>query len=107
MAYRWKRYVPVAERRRSAEHAMGKMRDTGGRPQPVRIEGRAIARTFWGKAWCEHLEGFSDFENRLPRGRTYVRNGSVCHLAVAKGHIEAKVSGSELYTVHVKMKTLP
>jgi uncharacterized Zn finger protein len=42
----------------------------------------------------------------LPRGRTYVRNGSVCHLAVAKGGIEAKVSGSELYDVKVSIKTL-
>jgi uncharacterized Zn finger protein len=75
--------------------------------QPVEIEGRQIAKTFWGKAWCDHLESFSDFENRLPRGRTYVRNGSVCHLAVAKGAIEAKVSGSELYTVKVSIKTLP
>ena len=56
------------------------------------IEGRKIAKTFWGEAWCDHLESFSDYENRLPRGRTYVRNGSVCHLAIAKGKIEAKVS---------------
>ena len=71
------------------------------------IEGRKIAATFWGEAWCDHLESFSDFANRLPRGRTYVRNGSVCHLAIAKGHVEAKVSGSELYNVTVKIKTLP
>ena len=70
------------------------------------IDGRKIARTFWGEAWCDHLEAFSDFANRLPRGRTYVRNGSVCHLAVSKGQVEAKVSGSELYTVKVNIKPL-
>ena len=75
--------------------------------QPVTIEGRKIAGSFWGEGWCEHLESFSDFENRLPRGRTYVRNGSVCHMAVAKGEIEAMVSGSELYKVKVSIKTLP
>ncbi len=75
--------------------------------QPVTIEGRKIATSFWGEGWCDHMESFSDFANRLPRGRTYVRNGSVCHLAVSKGAIEAKVSGSELYTVEVKIKTLP
>ena len=106
MAYGWKRYVPVAERRRNAERAMGKMRDKGSPLQPVLIEGRAIARTFWGKAWCEHLEGFSDFENRLPRGRTYIRNGSVCHLEILKGEIKAKVSGSELYTVSIDIAPL-
>ena len=102
----WAPYVPVAERRRRAMRKMESLRKKGVDIQPVRIEGRKIAKTFWGLAWCDHLEAFSDFANRLPRGRTYVRNGSVCHLAVAKGHIEAKVSGSELYTVQVKIKTL-
>ena len=100
-------YVPVAERRRKAMKKMDALRKKGVEIQPVTIEGRKIASSFWGDAWCEHLESFSDFENRLPRGRTYVRNGSVCHLAVAKGEIEAKVSGSELYTVKVNIKTLP
>jgi uncharacterized Zn finger protein len=86
---------------------MDSLRKKGVDVQPVVIDGRKIAKSFWGEAWCGHLESFSDFENRLPRGRTYVRNGSVCHLAVAKGHIEAKVSGSELYDVKVSIKTLP
>ena len=86
---------------------MDALRKKGVNVQPVVIEGRKIAKSFWGEAWCGHLESFSDFENRLPRGRSYVRNGSVCHLAVAKGRIEAKVSGSELYNVKVAVKTLP
>jgi uncharacterized Zn finger protein len=103
----WAPYVPVAERRRRAMKKMDALRKKGVDIQPVRIDGRKIAKSFWGEAWCEHLESFSDFENRLPRGRTYVRNGSVCHLAMAKGRIEAKVSGSELYEVKVHIKTLP
>ena len=98
---------PVAERRRQAAKKMDALRKKGVDVQPVAIEGRKIAKSFWGEAWCGHLESFSDFANRLPRGRTYVRNGSVCHLAVAKGRIEAKVSGSELYNVKVEIKTLP
>jgi uncharacterized Zn finger protein len=86
---------------------MDSLRKKGVDVQPVTIEGRKIASTFWGEAWCEHLEAFSDFANRLPRGRTYVRNGSVCHLAVAQGKVEAYVSGSELYKVEVSIKTLP
>ena len=78
----------------------------GSKSSPIQIEGRKIAKTFWGEAWCDHLESFSDYENRLPRGRSYVRNGSVCHLAVDKGRIEARVSGSELYTVQIAIKTL-
>jgi uncharacterized Zn finger protein len=103
----WAPYVSVAERRRRAAKKMDALRKKGIDIQPVEIDGRKIARSFWGEAWCEHLESFSDFENRLPRGRTYVRNGSVCHLAMAKGRVEAKVSGSELYEVKVSIKTLP
>lgn len=103
---RWAPYVPVAKRRAGARKKMDQIRKEGKEIFPVTIEGRKIARTFWGEAWCEHLEKFSDFENRLPRGRTYVRNGSVCHLEIAGGLVTALVSGSELYTVKVTIKKL-
>ncbi len=105
--YGWAPYVSVAQRRRKAEKKMAALRKRGVDIQPIEINGRKIAQTFWGKAWCDHLESFSDFENRLPRGRTYVRNGSVCHLAIKKGQIAAMVSGSEIYGVDVRIKTLP
>ena len=102
----WRPYVSVAQRRARAAKQMERLRKKGVDIQPVTIEGRQIARTFWGKAWCEHLEKFSDFENRLPRGRTYVRNGSVCHLGIQRGRIEAKVSGSEVYDIAITIKPL-
>jgi len=105
--YGWPSYVPVAVRRARALKKMEKLRKKGLDITPVEIEGRKMVRTFWGKAWCDHLESFSDYENRLPRGRTYVRNGSVCHLDIAKGEVNAMVSGSSLYTVKVAVKTLP
>lgn len=105
--YDWKPYVPVAVRRARAAKKMEKLRKKGLDVQPVEITGRKIARTFWGEAWCDHLESFSDYANRLPRGRTYVRNGSVCHLEVVRGTINAMVSGSELYSVKITIKTLP
>ena len=85
---------------------MSRLRKAGKDVQPVRIEGRTIARSFWGKRWCEHLESFSDYANRLPRGRTYVRNGLVCHLEIHPGRIDAMVSGSELYEVRVRVDKL-
>lgn len=103
----WKPYVPVWRRRARAARAMDNLSKKGANIQPVVIQGRQIADTFWGQAWCEHLEKFSDFANRLPRGRTYVRNGSVCHLEVRKGKIVAKVIGSEIYDVAVSVKPLP
>jgi uncharacterized Zn finger protein/DNA-binding XRE family transcriptional regulator len=105
--HRWKPYVPVAKRRAKAEKEMKKLAKGGKSVEPVVIDGRKIARTFWGEAWCEHLEKFSDYENRLPRGRTYVRNGSVCHLGIGEGRIEAMVSGSELYEIEIKIDPLP
>jgi len=102
----WAPYVSVAKRRAKARRKMEKLRKKGKDIQPVEIEGRTIARSFWGKGWCDHLESFSDFENRLPRGRTYVRNGSVCHLAIHPGRIEAIVSGSELYNISINIKKL-
>jgi uncharacterized Zn finger protein len=104
--YGWRPYVPVAKRRDKAAREMKRLQSAGGTVQPVHITGRSIASTFWGKAWCTHLEGYSDFENRLPRGRTYVRNGSVCHLEIRTGEIRAKVSGSEMYDVHIGITPL-
>jgi uncharacterized Zn finger protein len=102
----WGRYVPVAERRAKARREMDKLRKKGKDIQPVNLDGRTIARSFWGKGWCDHLESFSDYANRLPRGRSYVRNGSVCHLDIRPGRIEAIVSGSELYNIVIRIKEL-
>ncbi len=107
MSYRgWAPYVPVARRRANAAKEMKKLIKKGMKIEPIEVQGRKIARTFWGEAWCNHLEKFSDYENRLPRGRTYVRNGSVCHLAISKGKVEAIVSGSALYKININITPL-
>jgi uncharacterized Zn finger protein len=85
---------------------MEKRRKQGHPVSPVVIEGKKIVKTFWGKAWCENLERYSDYANRLPRGRTYVRNGSVVDLQIAPGAIDAFVCGSELYEVAVKISPI-
>lgn len=102
----WRPYVPVAERKRlgtaRAKQRLGK----GAELAPVTITGKGIAHTFWGKGWCDHFEKLRDYSNRLPRGRTYVRNGSVVHLSIESGHIAAFVCGSELYQVRVIIKPM-
>ena len=100
-------YVPVAKRRAKAEKLAKKMMKKGEVLQPVQIEGRKIATTFWGKAWCNNLEAYSDYESRLPRGRTYARNGSVIDLKISKGTITALISGSEVYKAHIKIDPIP
>jgi uncharacterized Zn finger protein len=105
--YGWRPYVSAAERRRKAEREMQKLRKKGHPVSPVAIAGHTIARTFWGKAWCDNLERYSDFSNRLPRGRAYVRNGSVLDLQIAPGEVKALVSGSAIYKVAVKVAAVP
>ena len=102
----WPRYVPVAERRKKAEREIEKLRKKGYPVAPVTIQGRKIAKTFWGQAWCDNLESYRDYENRLPRGRTYARNGSVVDLQISALEIKAMVSGSSIYKVTVTIKAL-
>jgi uncharacterized Zn finger protein len=104
MAYydHWGPYVSVEEKRRRAERELAKLRKKHGRSfSPVALEGRDIAKSFWGKSWCSNLERYSDYETRLPRGRSYVRNGSVVDLQIAKGKVSAMVAGSNLYNVRI------
>lgn len=102
----WPPYVSVAERRRRAAKKIASMRKAGRDVSPVEIAGRKIATTFWGQAWCKNLEAYSDYENRLPRGRTYVRNGSVLDLQIEAGRVQTLVSGTDLYTVEIMIKSL-
>jgi uncharacterized Zn finger protein len=100
-------YVPVAARRAQAKSKLQSLRQSGQTVSPVEITGRKIATTFWGGAWCDNLERYSDYANRIPRGRTYVRNGSVIDLQISAGRVDALVSGSEVYTVVVKVTPVP
>ena len=100
-------YVPVAKRRAQAAKEIARLKKQGRAVAPVVVEGRKIARNFWGKAWCDNLELYSDFENRLPRGRTYVNNGSVIDLQISRGKVEALVSGSDLYEVKIGVAVTP
>ncbi|HET8539758.1 MAG TPA: SWIM zinc finger family protein [Anaeromyxobacter sp.] len=104
--YGFPEYVPVAERRKRAARKLAQLRKKGHDPKPVQIDGRAIVKTFWGKAWCDHLESHADLANRLPRGRTYVRNGSVIDLQIAEGQVRALVSGTEIYEAKVRIEPL-
>lgn len=107
MWYGFRPYVPVHVRRRQAEREMERIRKKGQAVSPVIVEGRTIAKTFWGQSWCRNLERYSDYSNRLPRGRTYVRNGSVVDLQVAAGKVTARVAGSSLYLVQVEVAAVP
>jgi uncharacterized Zn finger protein len=99
-------YVPVAERKKAAEKEIAALRKSGRTLTPIVIEGAQISRTFWGKAWCKHLESYSDYATRLPRGRSYVRSGTVVHLGITAGAVDALVRGSSMYTVSISVDAL-
>jgi uncharacterized Zn finger protein len=104
--FRWRPYVSVAQRRAKAAREAARQRKNGKVLAPVQPAGRQIATTFWGKAWCDNLEAYSDYENRLPRGRTYVRNGSVIDLQIVAGEVQALVQGSDLYKIRIQIQSL-
>ena len=104
--YDFPAYIPVSERRAKAKKLAEKLTRQGNQVSPILIEGRNIATTFWGKAWCKHLESYSDYENRLPRGRSYARHGSIIDLKISAGKVEALVSGSSLYNITVSIQQL-
>jgi len=104
--HEWAPYVPVAERKRLAEKEAKRRLKKGQSLAPIRITARKIATTFWGTAWCDNLDHYSDFANRLPRGRTYARNGSIVDLQINTGKITALVAGSSPYDVKITIKKL-
>ena len=103
----WARYVPVAERRKKSAREVNKLRKKGHLVAPVVIEGRRLTTTFWGQAWCANLESYHDFENRLERGRSYVRNGSVIDLQITPLEVRAMVSGASIYKISIGIKAVP
>jgi uncharacterized Zn finger protein len=100
-------YVSAAERQARAARAAARLgRRTPGL-EPVLVTGRKVARSFWGQAWCRHLETYSDFATRLPRGRSYLRGGAVVDLKLTAGEVRSQVAGTRLYTVAITIDALP
>lgn len=102
----WHPRPSVAQRRKTAARLVATLKRNGHAVSPVRLEGRTIVRTFWGRAWCDNLLSYSDYANRLPRGQSYVRNGCVVDLRIEPGSVAALVSGSEIYTVGIEIRPL-
>lgn len=106
--YGYGEYVTVEERKNKARKAVEKLKKKNKDITPIVIEGRNIAKTWWGKAWNKNLESYSDYSNRIERGRSYVRNGSVLDLKIDKGIVRAFVLGSRAkpYEVDVKIQKI-
>jgi len=103
------RYVPVAEKKAKAAKKIKQLRKKNPDIKPVVIEGRSIATTWWGKSWNVNLERYADHENRIGRGRSYVRHGTVLDLRIEQGQVTSLVQGtaSKPYSVTVNIKKMP
>lgn len=99
---------PTTEQlKRNAVHTAKKASEKGKTLSPVVITGRTIAKSWWGKAWCENLERYADYDTRLPRGQRYVRSGAVVDLQIEKGRILARVQGSRKTPYKVEIRISP
>ena len=107
--YYYKPYESVDSKKEKAEKKLAKLQKKNPNIQPVNIEGKQLATTWWGKAWNKNLESYADFSNRIERGRSYVRHKAVLDLKISSGSIEALVLGSRStpYRILIKIKPLP
>jgi len=108
MSWGWgySEYVPVAKKRANAQKQIEKLRKKDANLAPVVIEGRKIAKTWWGTAWCKNLESYADYRNRIGRGSAYVKNGFVVDLKIGEGVVLGKVMGTSLYDIKIKIDKL-
>jgi uncharacterized Zn finger protein len=102
--YEYPEYESVAKKKAKAQKLISSLTKQGKKLSPIIIEGKKITTSFWGNAWCQNLEKYSDYESRLPRGRSYLRNGSVIDLKIENGKITALVNGSSLYKLTIEIK---
>lgn len=101
------KYVTVAEKRQKAQKSVEKLRKKNPNICPVIIAGTKLTKTWWGKSWNDNLESYSDFANRIGRGRSYVRHGAVLDLKITQGEIKALVQGSVSKPYQVTISILP
>ncbi|GAU75568.1 SWIM zinc finger family protein [Fusibacter sp. 3D3] len=106
--YGFPKYESVAEKKEKAIRAYEKLKKKNPDIEPIIIEGRTIAKNWWGKSWNSNLESYADYSNRIARGKSYVRNNSVLDLKITKGIVKAKVqgSGSKPYEVNITIDAL-
>ena len=107
--YGFPKYVPVAEKKAKAKKKLKQLKKKNPDINPVTIDGQALAKTWWGKAWNKNLEKYADYSNRIGRGRSYVRHGAVLDLRITPGKVQALVHGSATkpYSVTVDIKEMP
>jgi uncharacterized Zn finger protein len=101
-------YYDAKERKDQLERQIAKRVKKGERFEVLAAPAgqKKLCTTFWGQAWCRHLESYQQYESRLPRGRSYLRQGKVYNLEIKPGSLAAQVAGSELYDTRIHIQAL-
>ena len=109
MSYGSGRYVTAEEKRAKAAKSLAKLKKKNSDLAPVVIQGSAIAKSWWGKAWMKNLERYADYTNRIGRGKTYVRSNAVLDLKIQNGEVHALVQGSRAkpYKLIIQINEIP
>jgi uncharacterized Zn finger protein len=104
----WHAYEEARERKAELESEIKRRRARGEVFESLEVPqgSRKLTKSFWGKAWNEQLELHQEYEFRLPRGRSYLRQGNVYNLTIEPGLISATVAGASLYDVVVRITPL-
>jgi uncharacterized Zn finger protein len=105
--YGFPKYVSVAEKRLQAQKSLESLKKKNPNIHPITIDGTKIVNTWWGKAWNDNLERYSDYANRIGRGRSYLRHGAVLDLQITSGEICALVQGSSSKPYKIKILIKP
>lgn len=88
------KYVSVSQKIAKAEKKLKQLRKKMPDIKPVILTGSSLARTWWAKSWNNNLERYADYDNRIGRGRSYLRHGAVLDLKITPGKVTALVMGT-------------
>jgi len=110
--YYGRKHVSVANKRKKAEKKLKKLKKENPKVKPIIIanpRARKLAKTWWGNAWNQNLEKYADYDNRIGRGKSYVRHGAILDLQIKKGKVTALVAGSRStpYKVTIEIDKIP
>ena len=99
--------ISVGELQRKAQQSVNNAKSKGKELHPIVIEGRQIAKSWWGIAWCQNIEQYADYSSRLTRGKRYVKTGAVIDLQIVKGKVKARVQGTRRTPYKVEINISP
>lgn len=99
--------MSIEELQRKAQESVKTAKNKGKEMHPIIVDGRQIAKSWWGMAWCKNIEQYADYASRIERGKRYVRSGAVVDLQIVKGKVKARVQGSRKAPYKVEINISP